>query len=235
MNTFDFPHPLRLAVGSHEAGSGKGCAMNVVSYENGDERITDLPDCADPMLAKVVQGVNDKICIHRHGDDLLCPECSVEVLALAHRTVGTRLDHLTEDERRRVWVRLALDEAESVAHPDESPEVTQCRRVTQQWLDGAATEADVRKVSDAAADAAAYSAAYAAAAYASYATYADADATATTASAANAAAAYASAGGDRLARAHALISRFEALTGVRATEPQHEVVTDAVARMHASA
>jgi hypothetical protein len=25
--------PLRLATGSHKAGSGKGCAMNVISWE----------------------------------------------------------------------------------------------------------------------------------------------------------------------------------------------------------
>ena len=35
--------PLRLAVGSHTAGSGKGCAMNVVSLPNGDSTITDHP------------------------------------------------------------------------------------------------------------------------------------------------------------------------------------------------
>ena len=29
-------HPLRLARGSHQPGSGKGCAMNVTSYINGD-------------------------------------------------------------------------------------------------------------------------------------------------------------------------------------------------------
>jgi hypothetical protein len=27
-------HPLRLAKGSHQPGSGKGCAMNVISYTN---------------------------------------------------------------------------------------------------------------------------------------------------------------------------------------------------------
>ena len=54
----DITRPLRLAVGSHSAGSGKGCAMNLISWENGDKTITDLPDCADPMLAKIVQRVN---------------------------------------------------------------------------------------------------------------------------------------------------------------------------------
>jgi hypothetical protein len=69
-------HPLRLAVGSHQAGTGKGCAMNAVSWENGDTTITDLPACADPLLARIVQRVNDKICTHRDGD-LLCPSCSI--------------------------------------------------------------------------------------------------------------------------------------------------------------
>jgi hypothetical protein len=41
-------HPLRLARGSHQPGSGKGCAMNVISYTNGDECITDFPTCSGP-------------------------------------------------------------------------------------------------------------------------------------------------------------------------------------------
>jgi hypothetical protein len=90
---FDFPEPLRLAVGSHQAGSGMGCAMNVVSWENGDFSITDLPDCADRSLAHMVQYVNDNYCLHTTKDasenSLLCPRCSVDVLALAHRTPGT--------------------------------------------------------------------------------------------------------------------------------------------------
>jgi hypothetical protein len=98
-------HPLRLATGSHDAGSGKGCAMNVISWESGDAVITDLPACADEMLAKVVQQINDSHCDHRDGD-LLCPPCSIEVLALAHRTVGTG-GPLTE-ERKQVWVRMAI-------------------------------------------------------------------------------------------------------------------------------
>jgi len=35
-------HPLRLARGSHQPGSGKGFAMNAISYINGDEQITDV-------------------------------------------------------------------------------------------------------------------------------------------------------------------------------------------------
>src|SRR5690606_17551315 len=105
--------PLRLAVGSHQAGSGKGCAMNVISWESGDTTITDLPACSDPMLARIVQGVNDAICDHRDGD-LLCPECSIKVLDLAHRTVGTGTLDLSELDRCRVWVRVAADQARRV-------------------------------------------------------------------------------------------------------------------------
>ncbi|EUA42531.1 gp57 domain protein [Mycobacterium xenopi 4042] len=39
-------HPLRLAKGSHRPGSGKGCAMNVISYVNGETEITDFPTCS---------------------------------------------------------------------------------------------------------------------------------------------------------------------------------------------
>jgi hypothetical protein len=52
-------HPLRLARGSHQPGSGKGCAMNVISYTNGDKCITDFPSCSARPLAIVVQACND--------------------------------------------------------------------------------------------------------------------------------------------------------------------------------
>jgi hypothetical protein len=84
----DITQPLRLAVGSHKAGTGKGCAMNVISWENGDKRITDFPACADEFLTGRVQALNDWYCTHRDGD-LLCPACSVVVLDVAHRIVGT--------------------------------------------------------------------------------------------------------------------------------------------------
>jgi hypothetical protein len=103
---FEITEPLRLAVGSHRAGSGKGCAMNVVSWESGDTTITDLPACTDPMLARLVQHVNDHYCTHRDGD-LLCPPCSVDVLGLAHRTVGTGSTGLSDAALKRVWVRIA--------------------------------------------------------------------------------------------------------------------------------
>lgn len=108
--------PLALSTGSHKAGSGKGCAMNVISWENGDTEITDFPDCSDPMLAAVVQYVNDTICKpHTPVVDLagsgrpLCPEHAFKVLTLAHRTVGTNLgtDTSAQNNRLAVAARVA--------------------------------------------------------------------------------------------------------------------------------
>lgn len=96
MSELVFPQPLSLAVGSHTAGTGFGCAMNVVSWEQG-VRITDYPECAAPPLARMVQGINDLYCSHTtkaqsasgYLATVLCPPCSLDVLDLAHRTVGT--------------------------------------------------------------------------------------------------------------------------------------------------
>jgi hypothetical protein len=136
-------HPLRLAVGSHEAGSGMGCAMNVISWESGDTTITDLPACADSVLARIVQRVNDSICTHRDGD-LLCPACSVKVLDLAHRIVGTGTHPLTEMERRRVWVRVAADQARQVLHLTSAPEALAAIEAAEGWCDGTVTAEQCR-------------------------------------------------------------------------------------------
>ncbi len=115
MIDFEFPEPPRLAVGSHVAGTGFACAMNVLSWENGDAHITDLPACTAPPLAALVQRVNDRYCAHLNIEagpwggytaTVLCPDCSVAVLDLAHRTVGTNVqgtDHL------RPWMTDVLD------------------------------------------------------------------------------------------------------------------------------
>ena len=79
-------HPLRLAKGSHQPGSGKGCAMNAISYINGDARITDFPACSARPLALLVQACND---ILAGPDGYLTPEHSVVALELGWQTVGT--------------------------------------------------------------------------------------------------------------------------------------------------
>jgi hypothetical protein len=79
-------HPLRLAKGSHRPGSGKGCAMNAISYINGDTQITDFPACSARPLAAFVQVCNDLLA---GPDDDLSPENSLLALDLGWQTVGT--------------------------------------------------------------------------------------------------------------------------------------------------
>jgi hypothetical protein len=79
-------HPLRLARGSHQPGSGKGCAMNAISYINGDAKITDFPATSARPLASFVQLCNDMLA---GPDGYLSPEDSFVVLDLGRLTVGT--------------------------------------------------------------------------------------------------------------------------------------------------
>lgn len=86
MDLYRITHPLRLARGSHQPGSGKGCAMNVISYINGDAQVTDFPSCSARPLSLLVQSSNDLLA---GPDGYLSPEGSVVVLDLAWLTVGT--------------------------------------------------------------------------------------------------------------------------------------------------
>ncbi len=214
--------PLRLAVGSHQAGSGKGCAMNVISWENGDTKISDIPDCTHPFLARVVQRLNDSMCAHRDGD-LLCADCSVIVLGLAHRTVGTA----DADPDGRVMVRIAAEEAQRVAHPSDDPRVQAAIDAALAWVD------DPTAAAAAAAYAAANAAASAAAAYAAYAAaYANVT-TGVAASAAAAASADAASADDagRVEQTERIIDRFQALTGLGPTTPDPTTTRQAITRM----
>ena len=100
-------HPLRLASGSHQPGSGKGCAMNVISYINGDTRITDYPECSARPLAAIVQMVNDQLA---GPDGFLSPENSVLVLDLGWRTVGTATG--ATDAVHALWIAAVLTNPE---------------------------------------------------------------------------------------------------------------------------
>ena len=86
IDTDRITHPLCLARGSHRPGSGKACAMNVISYVNGHMKITDYPECSARPLARMVQVVNDKLAAE---DGFLSPENSLLALDLAWKTVGT--------------------------------------------------------------------------------------------------------------------------------------------------
>lgn len=79
-------HPLRLARGSHLAGSGEGCAMNAISYITGDNEITDYPECSARPLATIVQWCNDLLA---GPDGYLSPEDSILALDLGWQTVRT--------------------------------------------------------------------------------------------------------------------------------------------------
>jgi hypothetical protein len=95
-------HPLRLARGSHQPGSGKGCAMNAISYINGDEQISDFPATSARPLASFVQLCNDLLA---GPDGYLSPKDSLLVLDLGWLTVGTAdvVDHVMH-----IWVTKLL-------------------------------------------------------------------------------------------------------------------------------
>jgi hypothetical protein len=95
-------NPLRLARGSHQPGSGKGCAMNVISYINGDEQITDFPATSARPLASFVQLCNDLLAA---PDGYLSPEDSLLVLDLGWLTVGTAD---VADTVMHIWVTKLL-------------------------------------------------------------------------------------------------------------------------------
>jgi hypothetical protein len=95
-------HPLRLARGSHQPGSGKGCAMNAISYINGDEQITDFPATSARPLASFVQLCNDLLA---GRDGYLSPEDSLLVLDLGWLTVGTAD---VADDVMHIWVTKLL-------------------------------------------------------------------------------------------------------------------------------
>ncbi|ETZ97613.1 putative gp51 [Mycobacterium kansasii 824] len=86
MNLDRITNPLRLAKGPHQPGTGAGCAMNVISYINGDSKITDYPACSARPLAAFVQSCNDLLA---GPGGYLTPENSIIALDLGWQTVGT--------------------------------------------------------------------------------------------------------------------------------------------------
>lgn len=77
----DITEPIRLSTGSHVRGSGMGCAMNVVSWELGETRISDVPKGVHPKLATMVHMINDTvISLAGHSLRHFCagagPECA---------------------------------------------------------------------------------------------------------------------------------------------------------------
>jgi hypothetical protein len=86
MNLDRITHPLRLVKGSHQPGSGNGCAMNAISYINGDAQITDFPACSARPLAVLVQSCNDLLA---GPNRYLSSVDSLLALELGWQTTGT--------------------------------------------------------------------------------------------------------------------------------------------------
>ncbi len=63
MNITDVIKPIKLLQGSHAdtAQTGSGCFMNVASYLNGDENITDKPTCVDSAVRIMMININDSL------------------------------------------------------------------------------------------------------------------------------------------------------------------------------
>lgn len=113
-------HPLRLANGSHKAGTGHGCAMNILSYITGEPTISDFPECSARPLARMVQCVNDFLADQdtqpwvpgeAPAVKFLSPEDSLLALDLAWSTVGTAD---TDDTTLAVWGHRILNNAHAI-------------------------------------------------------------------------------------------------------------------------
>jgi hypothetical protein len=125
--------------------------MNYVSYLNGDVKITDMPSCTDPMLAKVAQQLNDNICTHTSGD-VLCSDCAGIMLRFASRLIGTAQTELSDHETRVLHVRLACGAARRVLHLVREQDRDMCEAAivaAEGWCDGTVTLVDATTLADA--------------------------------------------------------------------------------------
>ncbi|MGH7743323.1 MAG: hypothetical protein ACREQ5_00675 [Candidatus Dormibacteria bacterium] len=77
--------------------------MQILSWERGDPAFSQFPNCTAYPLAVLMQGLNDWVC---RNWDLLCPDCSMNVLRLAHDTVGTATP---PPDRLLAWVAELFD------------------------------------------------------------------------------------------------------------------------------
>jgi hypothetical protein len=124
--------PIILSRGSHNAGTGRGCAMNVISWENGDTIITDYPACSDRMLSNLVQGVNDRLA---GGNGFLNAADSIIALDLGHATVGTSEHNLTDEQLGVVYTRCAVLAARKVMHLDKTGTAEPAILAAEAWAD----------------------------------------------------------------------------------------------------
>ena len=91
MDITDVIKPIKLLHGSHPdtAQTGSGCFMNVASYLNGDENITDMPTCVDSTVRVMMININDA----------MSAEYRQRLLPFVHRAMRTAgsARHVIED------------------------------------------------------------------------------------------------------------------------------------------
>lgn len=87
MGDMDITEPLILSQGSHNAGSGRGCAMNVIAWELGGS-ITDYPSTVNVAIANCIQRTND-VLAQLTGNRTVPVEYAARLLDIAHNSIGT--------------------------------------------------------------------------------------------------------------------------------------------------
>ena len=85
----DITKPLRLSRGSHNEGKGRGCIMNVISWELGENPISDHPAGVARTLARFGHWANDSCCLENASSKLICAGHSDALLTQGHRTIGS--------------------------------------------------------------------------------------------------------------------------------------------------
>lgn len=142
-----------LSSGAHDSPKDGACFMEMASFLAGEE-FSDSPQCADPFLTSVCQGINDRC----------TDEERATIAHLIPRVIGTRQDR----DMHKVHVRLGCWAARRVLHLVREQDRGVCTVAIESaegWCRG---EVGVEEVKSAAYDAA-YDAAYPAAAAAAYA------------------------------------------------------------------
>lgn len=127
----------RLSAGAGPADGSKMCVMQYVSYENGDSRITDFPECVHPEVARLMQGINDRLGReHDSVEGFLSASATVQILKLSDLAKGTNsipVEVLAE------WVEWVLiDNKHGVA-----PDLTWVREVASRFRRLVPTPANV--------------------------------------------------------------------------------------------
>ena len=94
MNNNPIQIPL-LARGSHAPGSGYGCIMNLMSYEQGrstlDGYMWDRPVGFASEIQQLLIRINDNLCgnlAYEDGNAVLCSACSSQLIDMAHACYG---------------------------------------------------------------------------------------------------------------------------------------------------